>query len=157
MSGRVGFNGSAITRPNFVLAASFNINSNLRAQKAVGSIGAVGIGNGEFTVTGQLQTYFVDATIYKQVLSNAQIPYDMRLGRADGSRETLLFDFPAIKLSLSSPSVGWQEPGCYVVREGPNWWARLAQEGTSRYSVRSTGTDQRSPVRTICAHRPSEF
>jgi hypothetical protein len=27
----------------------------------------------------------------------------MRLGRADGNRETLLFDFPAIKLSSGSP------------------------------------------------------
>jgi hypothetical protein len=30
----------------------------------------------------------------------------MRLGRADGNRETLLFDFPSIKLSSGSPSVG---------------------------------------------------
>jgi hypothetical protein len=30
----------------------------------------------------------------------------LRLGRADGNRETLLFDFPAIKLSSGSPSVG---------------------------------------------------
>jgi hypothetical protein len=30
----------------------------------------------------------------------------MRPGRKDGSRETLLFDFPAIKLSSGSPSVG---------------------------------------------------
>jgi hypothetical protein len=29
----------------------------------------------------------------------------MRLGRSDGNRETLLFDFPAIKLSSGSPSV----------------------------------------------------
>jgi len=30
----------------------------------------------------------------------------MRLGRADGNRETMPFDFPAIKLSSGSPSVG---------------------------------------------------
>ena len=30
----------------------------------------------------------------------------MRVGRKDGNRETLLFDFPAIKLSSGSPSVG---------------------------------------------------
>jgi hypothetical protein len=30
----------------------------------------------------------------------------MRLGGANGNRETLLFDFPAVKLSSGSPSVG---------------------------------------------------
>jgi hypothetical protein len=104
--GRIGFNGSAVTGPNFVLTASFNINNNLRAQKAIGVLGAVGIGNGEFTVTGQLQTYFGDASVYSQILNNTQVSYDMRLGRKDGNRETLLFDFPAIKLSSGSPSVG---------------------------------------------------
>jgi hypothetical protein len=33
---------------------------------AIGSIGAVGTGNGEFTVTGSLETYFGDKTIYRQ-------------------------------------------------------------------------------------------
>jgi hypothetical protein len=104
--GRIGFNGSAVTGPNFVLAASFNINNNYRAQKSVGVLGAVGVGNGQFMITGQLQTYFGDATIYNQILNNTLVSYDMRLGRADGNRETLLFDFPAIKLSSGSPSVG---------------------------------------------------
>ena len=104
--GRIGFNGSAVTGPNFVLAASFNINNNYRAQKSLGVLGAVGIGGGQFTVTGQLQTYFGDASIYNQILNNTQVSFDMRLGRKDGNRETLLFDFPAIKLSSGSPSVG---------------------------------------------------
>jgi hypothetical protein len=104
--GRIGFNGAAVTGPNFVLAASFNINNNYRAQKSLGVLGAVGIGGGQFTVTGQLQTYFGDASIYNQILNNTQVSFDMRLGRKDGNRETLLFDFPAIKLSSGSPSVG---------------------------------------------------
>ncbi|WP_316234667.1 phage tail tube protein [Bradyrhizobium sp. SZCCHNR1020] len=103
--GRIGFNGSTITGPNFVLAANFDINNNLRAQKAVGNIGAVGIGNGEFTVTGQLQTYFGDASVYNQILNNTKVSFDMRVGRADGNRESLLFDFPAIKLSSGAPAV----------------------------------------------------
>jgi hypothetical protein len=103
--GRIGFNGSAITGPNFVMSASFNINNNLRAQKAIGALGAIGVGNGEFTVTGKLQTYFGDASVYNQILNNTLTSFDMRLGRSDGNRETLLFDFPAIKLSSGSPAV----------------------------------------------------
>jgi hypothetical protein len=103
--GRIGFNGSAIAGPNFVMSASFNINNNLRAQKAIGALGAIGVGNGEFTVTGKLQTYFGDASVYNQILNNTLTSFDMRLGRSDGNRETLLFDFPAIKLSSGSPAV----------------------------------------------------
>jgi tail tube protein len=103
--GRIGFNGASITGPNYVLAASFNINNNLRAQKAIGALGAVGIGNGEFTVTGQLQTYFGDVSVYNQILNNTLTSFDMRLGRSDGNRESLLVDFPAIKLSSGSPAV----------------------------------------------------
>jgi len=79
--GRIGFNGSTISGPNFVLAASFNVNNNYRAQKSLGVLGAVGIGNGQFTVTRQLQTYFGDATIYDQILNNTQVSFDTRLGR----------------------------------------------------------------------------
>jgi hypothetical protein len=71
--GRIGFNGSTISGPNFVLAASFNINNNYRAQKSLGVLGAVGVGNGQFTVTGQLQTDFGDATIYNQILNNTLV------------------------------------------------------------------------------------
>src|SRR5215813_13236611 len=68
------------------------------------NVGRIGF-NGS-AVTGPQQTYFGDATIYNQILNNTQVSFDMRLGRKDGNRETLLFDFPAIKLSSGSPSVG---------------------------------------------------
>jgi hypothetical protein len=103
--GRIGFDGSTIVGPNYVLAAAFNINNNIRSQTAVGSIGAVGTGNGEFTVTGTLTTYFGDATIYNKIINNTLTSFDMRLGRSDGNRESYLFDFPSIKLSSGSPSV----------------------------------------------------
>lgn len=103
--GRIGFDGSAITGPNYVLSAAFTINNNIRAQNAVGSIGAVGTGNGEFTVTGTLETYFGDATIYGKIVNNSLTSFDMRVGRQDGNRESYLFDFPSIKLGSGSPSV----------------------------------------------------
>jgi len=84
------------------LASLGNDRDALRVQKA---IGAVGIGNGEFTVTGHLPTYFGDASVCNQVLNNTLTLFDMRLGRADGHRGTLLFDFPSIKLSSGAPTV----------------------------------------------------
>lgn len=103
--GRIGFGGSSLLGPNFVMSAQFEINNNLRRQDAVASVGAVGIGNGEFSVTGTLETYFGDASVYQKVINNTLTSYDMRLGRPDGNKEALLFDFPSIKLSGGSPGV----------------------------------------------------
>lgn len=103
--GRLGFDGSVITGPNYVLQATININNNLRAQKAIGSIGAVGIGNGEFTVSGSLQTYFGDPSIYQKIVNNTLTSYDQRVGRSDGNREAIVMDLPAIKMAGGSPAV----------------------------------------------------
>ncbi|XUM25115.1 phage tail tube protein (plasmid) [Bradyrhizobium oligotrophicum S58] len=103
--GRIGFDGATITGPNFVMGATISINNNLRAQMAVGSVGAVGTGNGEFTVTGTLETYFGDKSLYDKIINNTLTSFDMRLGRSDGNRETILIDLPSIKLGSGAPSV----------------------------------------------------
>jgi len=103
--GRIAFDGSDITGPNYVMSAAFTINNNLRRQNAVGHIAAVGTGNGEFTVTGTLETYFGDKSVLDKLMNNTLTSFDMRLGRTDGNREKLVFDFPSIKLSSGSPTV----------------------------------------------------
>lgn len=103
--GRIGFNGATITGPNFVMTATMDISNNIRRQQAVGSIGAVGTGNGEFTVTGTLKTYFGDKTVLDIVNSNALASFDIRLGGADTLKSTYVLDFPSIKLSSGAPDV----------------------------------------------------
>lgn len=103
--GRIAFNGSEITGPNYVMSATVTINNNLRRQNAVGSVAAVGVGNGEFGVTGTLETYFGDSSVLDKVMNNTLTSFDMRLGRSDGNREKLVLDFPSIKLSSGSPTV----------------------------------------------------
>lgn len=104
--GRIGFNGTEVTGPNYIMSAEIDINNNLRRQNAIGSIGAVGTGNGEFSVTGTLDTYFGDPSIYQAVINNTATSCDFRVGRADGNRSTYVFDLPRIKLSGGSPEVG---------------------------------------------------
>lgn len=117
--GRLGFDGSDITGPNFVLKASIMVNNNLRAQKAVRNLGAVGTGNGSFTVTGTLETYFGDKTVYDKIINNTLTSFDMHVGRQDGNRESLIFDLPSIKLGGGAPSVSGKNadvtiPGTYT-------------------------------------------
>jgi hypothetical protein len=103
--GRIGFAGAAIIGPNYVTRADFSYANNLRRQIAVGTLGAVGIGDGEFAVTGTLSTYFGDKTVLDKIINNTLTSFDIRLGRTDSNNETLVFDFPSIKLASGSPSV----------------------------------------------------
>lgn len=103
--GRISFDGVAIAGPNFMMSMSVDFNNNLRAQNAVGSIGAVGIGNGEFSVTGAMELYFGDKSVYDKVLGNTPASFDIRFGRQDGLRQTILIDLPYIKFSSGAPTV----------------------------------------------------
>lgn len=103
--GRIGFDGATITGPSYVMSAKIEINNNLRRQMAIGSIGAVGTGNGEFTCTLGLNTYFGDKSILDKIMNNTLTSFDIRLGRQDGNKENYVFDFPSIKLASGSPAV----------------------------------------------------
>lgn len=103
--GELGFNGVAVATPNYIMNCKFDIQNNLRRQVAVGSIGAVGIGNGEFKVSGTLSFYFGDKSVLDKIISNARTSYYLPVGRADNNAQKLMFDFPSIKLSSGSPSV----------------------------------------------------
>lgn len=106
--GRVGFDGASIIGPNYVLSSSIDIANNLRNQPAVGSTGAVGEGNGEFTVTGKLTTYFGDKSILDKILNNTKTSFDVRLGypaTTSANKETILFDLPALKFADGSPTI----------------------------------------------------
>lgn len=101
----VSFDGATVTGPNFIMGASIVVDNNMRMQEAVSSVGAVGIGNGEFNVSGSLNVYFGSPAILQKVLDNARTSLSLRAGRQDGNRETLLMDLPSIKMSGGSPSV----------------------------------------------------
>ena len=101
--GRIGENGAPVGDPNFVLEASVNVNNNLRRQNAVGSLGSVGIGSGEFNVSGSLNTYFGNLTVAQKVIDNSESSFDIRV--FDTANQAMIFDVPKLKFSAGSPSV----------------------------------------------------
>ncbi len=88
---------------NFVLEASVLISNNLRSLAAVGVFGAAAIGVGEFSVTGNLNTYFDDDTLLNLLLNNTETSYDFAVKALDG--RTMLFDLPRIKFTSGAPDV----------------------------------------------------
>lgn len=103
--GLIMVGGSVVSGPNFIMRSSFNINNNLRQQPAMGVLGSVGVGNGEFGVTGDLTTYFGSAAVYAQVLSNGVSSFSTLVADDDGDQAGYMFDVPRIKFSAGAPSV----------------------------------------------------
>lgn len=128
--GRLGFDGVNVTGPNYVMSATFSLNNNLRRQIAVGYLAAVGIGNGEFNASGTFQLYFGDKTVLDKVMNNTLTSWDFRVGRTDSNNESLVFDFPSIKLSSGSPSVSGKNADVMI---SPNWQA--IRHATLGYTV----------------------
>ncbi len=100
---RIARGGVTIAGKNFVLQATMAIANNLRRRNAVGSLGAVSVGQGEFSVTGALQTYFDDKSLAQDVINNTETSYDTIF--QDDTAHTTLFDMPRIKFSEGSPEV----------------------------------------------------
>lgn len=100
---RIARGGVPIAGANFVLEATVEINNNLRRLPAVGFLGAVDIGSGEFSVTGSLSTYFDDPSIAQDVINNAETSFNLIF--SDDVDQTLVIDLPRIKFSAGSPEV----------------------------------------------------
>lgn len=101
----IAFDGTIIAGPNYVMEATVEFNNNLRRQMAVGSLSAVGIGNGEFAANLTLNSYFGDKTVLDKLLANSLTSVYFTIGRTDSNNESYLFDFPSVKLTAGSPSV----------------------------------------------------
>lgn len=100
---RIALDGAAIAGKNFVTELVLEIDNNLRYQNAVGSIGAFGIGTGQFSLTGTLNTYFDDKTTAEAVTNNTKTSIDFRL--RDQDSHVYLWDLPRVKFSEGAPEV----------------------------------------------------
>lgn len=103
--GDLAVNGTTIAGPNFVTSYGISINNNLDYQDGIGSIGAVGIRNGEFNVSGDLTMYFGALTYYQMVLNNTTFGLNSRVLDASANKQGYVFDTPAVKFSAGEPQV----------------------------------------------------
>lgn len=72
---------TGITSPE-ITALNLNISSNLRHQPVIGSLGARGVGQGQFVVTGDLEAYFLNAEMYDLFLAGTASNLSFSLGGA---------------------------------------------------------------------------
>lgn len=100
---RIARGGTPISGENFVLEATVEIANNLRPLNAVGFLGAINLGVGEFGVTGSLNTYFDTSALARDVISNTETSFDARF--EDSAEHALVLDAPRIKFSEGAPEV----------------------------------------------------
>src|ERR1043166_944554 len=96
--------GATVTTPNYVSSFGFSLENNLRAQNAVGSPGAIGIGQGRSNFTGNLNTYFGDETLLAKLINNTASSCAFAFRDASTSRAEI-WDVPRLKYSSGVPEV----------------------------------------------------
>ena len=92
-----------------------NLNNNLRAQKAVGTLGNAGIGVGQFEATMQFNVYLVTGTgtvIYDKFTNSTQSSFSTAI--QDTAGNAYLFTFPAVKYTACSINAGSVNQDCIL-------------------------------------------
>ena len=95
--GRIGVGGAALAGPNYIMAATVDFNNSISADFALGTLGAVGLTNGDFNVTGNLNVYFGDTTLLANLLNNAATSLNFIVSDVNSPRESYVIDFPQVK------------------------------------------------------------
>lgn len=88
-----------------VLAWDLTINNNVRTQPILGTAASSmkGIGLGRFVVTGSLETYFADETLYEKYLDFTATTHALTV--ADAAGNTYVFSLPRVRYTDGNPDV----------------------------------------------------
>jgi len=87
--------GSSITATTYIKSADMSFDNTLRSQEAVGVLGAAGIAAGTNKVTGKLECYFADATMYNKFINNTETSVAIPVLDTSGNGYVLVF--PRVK------------------------------------------------------------
>lgn len=71
--GAVYFNGAILN--NAIQSVTLEVTNNCRAQRAIASRSAVGIGYGRFVVTGTMNMYFEDSVMFKHMINHDAVSW----------------------------------------------------------------------------------
>jgi hypothetical protein len=97
---------NSLPYPGKIQDFTMDLNNNLRAQKAVGTLGNVGIGSGRAVVTGKLSTYFEGSgtSLYSKYLAGTETSLALRF--TDPAGNAYILTFPRVKLTKGTLVAG---------------------------------------------------
>lgn len=96
--------GGALMTGTYIKSADISIDNSLRAQTAIGTLGAVGIGTGSLQVSGTLEVYLADGSMWDKFRNNTSSAISLRA--TDGMGNGYVFTFPRIKYGDAKVSAG---------------------------------------------------
>lgn len=87
-----------------IKSLKLDVDNSLRGQEAIGTLGFVGIGSGTIQVTGSVEAYFSNATLYNKFLNNTATSLSWEA--ADTAGNKYLFELPHVKFSAGDITGG---------------------------------------------------
>lgn len=88
----------------FIKSLSFDYDNNHRAQKAIGTLGLVGVGSGTIQCKGTLEMYFADGAMYDKFLANTYT--SLMVSSIDSAGAGYVVTFPKVNLMGSKITAG---------------------------------------------------
>jgi len=92
--GNIYEGGSALIGTS-IKSLALDIDNALRAQDAIGTLGAVGIGSGTIAISGTMEVYLADGTMYDKFLNNTAS--SVSWSAVDGDGNGYVFTLPKVK------------------------------------------------------------
>lgn len=89
--------GGAPITGTFVKSLSMSYDNALRAQTALCSLGAIGIGSGTISITGSMSVYFADANLFTKFKNN--VNSSLTFSSVDGAGNGYIFTIPVANVS----------------------------------------------------------
>lgn len=101
--GRLAEDGATLAAPNWARSSTFSISNNLRTIEAVDSDAPVGVVDGEFNVSGQIETYFGSNTLLAKLYAGTPTSLNIRVSK---NNQALIFQAPRVTLRDGVPAAG---------------------------------------------------
>ena len=91
----MGSRSNGVASTMVIRAMSLNLNNNLRAQDAIGSLPHVGVALGKLEITGNIEAYFADLTAYNRFVNGTAFALSFKVN--DSTGDYYRFTLPAVK------------------------------------------------------------
>jgi hypothetical protein len=101
------FEGGAALTGTFIKSIDFSVDNALRARDGLGVLGNVGIGNGTLKVTGTVEVYLADGTLYDKFLNNTTT--SLQVVSKDAAGNGYAFTIGAVKYGDAKVMAGGKD------------------------------------------------
>jgi hypothetical protein len=99
--------GGAPLTSTFIKSITLNIDNTLRGQEAIGNLGLVGVGIGTLMVTGSVEIYFADGSLYNKFLADTFTA--LSFYTKDVNNNGYVFTLPRVMLTSGKVDAGGKD------------------------------------------------